>query len=306
MKDLEKAIIDTVAYFDIFDYPLTDMEIWKWLVFNNDEIKSVSLFDVKSILSDSDYLQSKIEFSQGHYFFRGRKDIINIRRQRYSLAEKKYRRALNVIKILRFAPFVKMVAICNTLAFSNSRDESDIDLFIVTKRNRVWQSRFWVAGFLKLFKMRPSNNKSKDTICSSFFVDEDHLNLEKFSIKNDIYLLYWITQIIPVYNYDIYDKFVSANTWTKKILPNTLQINPVKKRSLSKVKLFKVIIDFVLTFFPEKIFKNYQLKIMPANLSKLANKDTRVVVNDNVLKFHDNDRREIFLQKWETRKSEII
>ncbi len=199
-----------------------------------------------------------------------------------------------------------MVAICNTLAFSNSRAEADIDLLIVTNRNRVWQSRFWVAGFLKFFKMRPSQDKSKDTICSSFFVDEDNLNLEKFSIKNDIYLLYWIAQIVPVYDNGIYNKFVSANTWTKKTLPNTLQIMPVKKRSLKKARVLKKVINLLVSILPESIFKKYQLKIMPTKLSELANKDTRVVVNDHVLKFHDNDRREIFLQKWQARKSEML
>lgn len=306
MKDLEKSIIETIAYFDIFDYPMTSIEIWKWLIFDNNDTKSVSLFDIKNILDSSEYLQSKIEFKQGYYFFTGRENIISTRRQRYSLAERKYKRALNIIKILKFAPFIKMVAICNTLAFNNSKEEADIDLFIVTKHNRVWQSRFWVAGFLKLFKMRPSQDKSRDTICSSFFIDEDNLNLKEYSIDNDIYLLYWVTQIVPVYDDGIYDEFILANIWTKKILPNTLQIMPVKKRSLKKARVLKKVINLLVSILPESIFKKYQLKIMPTKLSDLANKDTRVVINDHVLKFHDNDRREVFLQKWQARKSEMI
>ena len=35
------------------------------------------------------------------------------------------------------------------------------------------------------------------------------------------------------------------------------------------------------------------------------NKDTRVVVNDNILKFHDNDPRAELQKKWEQKIEQI-
>jgi len=302
MKELEKAILSTLAYFDVFDYPMTEFEIWKFLFFEQASTEKIEYATVRDYLLSSE-LNNKIDFKDGYYFIKGRDDIINTRRRRYALAERKYMKAIRVIKVLRFFPFIKMIAVCNTLAFNNSRQEADIDLFIITKSQRVWQSRFWVTGFLKLFKMRPSQDKSQDTICSTFFVDEDNLNLQKLLInENDIYLKYWIRQVVPIYNEGIYQKFFRENDWIDNNLPNTLSIDTPPRRQVKKLGWCKKTINAVTLLFPEGIFKNYQMKIMPTKLKELANKDTRVVINDCMLKFHDNDRREIFFDKWVSNK----
>ncbi|MDP2683564.1 MAG: hypothetical protein Q8P20_00765 [bacterium] len=302
MKETSKAILSTLAYFDIFDYPMTEFEIWKFLFFEQKTSEKIEYMDVRNLLLRND-LKDKVDFKDGYYFLRGRDDIINTRRRRYALAERKYMKAMRVIKVLRFFPFIKMIAVCNTLAFNNSRREADIDLFIITRRKRVWQSRFWVTGFLKIFKMRPRQDKSQDTICSTFFVDEDHLNLEKLLInENDIYLKYWIRQVVPIYNEGIYDRFWQENSWIDNNLPNILSIDTSPRRKVKKLSWCKRIINIIALLLPEKLFKNYQLKIMPAKLKELANQDTRVIVSDCMLKFHDNDRRAIFLDKWISNK----
>lgn len=306
MKELAKAILNTLAYFDIFDYPMTEFEIWKFLFFEQKPSEKIKYMDVRKYLLGGE-LNNKINFKEGYYFIKGRDDIINTRRRRYALAERKYMKALRVIKVLRFFPFIKMIAVCNTLAFNNSRQEADIDLFIITKSKRVWQSRFWINGFLKLFKMRPRQDKSRDTICSTFFADEEHLNLEKLLINdNDIYLKYWIRQVVPIYNEGIYEKFTQDNNWVDNSLPNILSINTPPRRQVKKLGWCKKIVNVIALLFPEKIFKNYQMRIMPAKLKELANQDTRVVINDCMLKFHDNDRREYFLDKWLSRKKELV
>jgi len=299
MNDLEKAIINTVAYFDVFDYPLTEFEIWQYIFDEAGDERPVSYGQIIDCLETGGLMGSQIECDQGYYFLSGRREIINYRRQRYAYAERKYMKAIRVIKWLRFFPFVRMVAVCNTLAFNNSRREADIDLFIVTRPGRIWQSRFWVNGFLKIFKMRPSQEKSQDTICSTFFVDEAHLDLHNLLLnESDIYLKYWIRQLVPIYDENVYDDFFSANSWVKKYLPNALMKSLPPRRCVKSVKTAKLFINTISLLFPEIFFKKYQMKIMPRGLKGLANRDTRVIVNDHMLKFHDNDRREQFLSRW--------
>ncbi len=307
MNELEKAIIKTLAYFDVFDYPLTEFEIWKWLYCDQAPTDKITYLEIRRNLLGNENLKEKLEFKHGYYFIKGREEIIQSRRRRYGYAEKKYMKALRVIKVLRFFPFIKMIAVCNTLAFNNSRREADIDLFIVTKRQRVWQSRFWVTGVLKIFKMRPSQTKSQDTICSTFFVDEDNLDLHKLSINNnDIYLKYWVRQLVPIYDEGVSGLFASSNEWIDRNLPNTINIDTPPRRQVKKLKVCKIIINFFASLMPESVFKNYQLKIMPKGLKELANLDTRVVVNDHMLKFHDNDRRQAFLDRWLNRIEQLV
>lgn len=65
---LEQSIIKTLAFFDIFDYPLTLTEIWKWLYkpgkINNENPK---LSDVKQALETSKFLQDKVSSVEGFY-----------------------------------------------------------------------------------------------------------------------------------------------------------------------------------------------------------------------------------------------
>lgn len=309
MNPLEKAITSTFSYFDIFDYPLTAMELWKWLFIGqqstNRGLQHIGIIDIQRQLEMSDYLKQRVKSKNGFYFLKGREDIADIRVKRYSLAERKFYKALRVIKILCFMPFVRMIGVCNTLAYNNSRQQGDIDLFVITKRRRVWQSRFWITGFLTLFRLRPRPGKTQDTICPTFFVDEDSLDLKKLAFGNDIYLSYWVRQLVPVYDEGVYNKFIGANLWVKKKLPNCLPISPTSRRFLEKAGWLKKIFNAIGYFLPESMFKKYQLKVMPEGLKQMANKDSRVVVKDYMLKFHDNDRRQLFLKRWKERIAQV-
>ncbi|MFA6553479.1 MAG: hypothetical protein WCT27_03550, partial [Patescibacteria group bacterium] len=299
-----------LSYFDIFDYPLTPMEIWKWLYVGDQaeipELKEVMLFDVMTLCQESAWLKNHIEEQDGFYFLKGRKGIVTIRQQRYLWAEDKFHRAMKVIKWLRWVPFVRMIGVCNTLAYNNSRRGGDIDLFVITSRHRTWQVRFWVNSILKLLRLRPTAENTQDKLCSSFFVDIDHVYLEKLAIQDDIYLPYWVTQVYPVYDEGAYTTFVQANEWVRQALPNWLPIEPVGRRQVKAYRWAKRMKELFFFFLPESLFRAWQQKIMPENLRAMANKDTRVVVNDSVLKFHDTDRRQSFLEQWRVRKGEAL
>ncbi|MFA6098022.1 MAG: hypothetical protein WCV50_04450 [Patescibacteria group bacterium] len=300
MTAVEKAILSAICYFDVFDYPLTLMEIWKWLFFQEGAQKT-TLAEVEEILQSSKLLGEKLETKNGFYFLRGREEIVNRRLERYRLAEDKYERAVRIIKYLRWMPFVKIIAICNTLAYSNSRREGDIDLFIITSPRRVWQARWWVTGFLKLFNLRPTLQKTQDTFCASFFIDKNNLNLEIFKVADDIYLPYWIVQLYPVYDEGLYNDFETQNAWVRKKIPNWIPASTVPRRTVAPAGWLKSVYTGFFTLLPESFFKKQQMHIMPEKLREAANKDTRVIINDGVLKFHDNDRRRLYYESWKKR-----
>ena len=161
---IEKNIIKSICYFDIFDYPLTLPEIHQWLF----QIKT-NLSDLKSVFEQSEFLKEKIGQKDGFYFLNGREEIIEIRKKRKEISEKKIKRAKKICKwLLFFNPFVKGVAVCNDLAYFNAPENSDIDLFIITQKNSIWAARFFLVFSLKLFGLRPTEKNKKDKICLSF------------------------------------------------------------------------------------------------------------------------------------------
>lgn len=304
----ERSVLAPLAYFDIFNYPLTLMEIWRY-VFG----KSIGLNQVSDILGQ---LKSKqiIEFREGFFYLKNREEIIKRRRDNFLLAERKFKKAQKFTKYLRWIPGVRAVAICNTLAYSNAPDDSDIDFFIITEPGKIWSTRFLAVALTRFFGGRPSQGKVRDTICLSFFTTVDNLNLEQIILPSlrqkeygDIYLIYWINQIVPIYEEDEkFAKFFKANDWTRKYLLNAINYNTVSRRCVKPTNQFiKKIIGIVLAnSFLENIYKKYQKKVLPGKLKKLSEAgDTRVVASDQMLKFHADDRRAEFAKKFEEKLS---
>lgn len=301
---MEKSILAAIAYFDIFNYPLTDVEIWKWLYCPANRFVARNsrsgLAEVQKILDDNQLIKSFVENRRGFYFFKNRGDLVDTRQTRYVSAEKKIKKAKRAARFLKLMPGVKMIALCNSLAWSNAREESDIDFFIVVARNKIWTARFFAAGFLQLLGLRPTKSQVKDTICLSFFVDEDSLNLEPLAIgQPDIYLMYWIAQMTPLYDRGgVYQKFWQANAWIKNFLPNVSQ----RDASVWEGKDIPAGRAGVV----ERFFCLIQTKLLSQKLKAMANRDSRVVVTDKILKFHANDRREEYKREWEERMAKWL
>jgi hypothetical protein len=298
MKEkLEKSILKTIIFFDLFDYPLTELEIWKFLYFPE---KKYLLSEVKGSLKNN---ISNIETYQGFYFLKGRREILQTKHLRYKESFIKFKKAKRVAKIFSIIPFIKLIAIGNYIPENNTKKESDIDFFIVTKKNRIWITRAICVALTILLKLRPSNKNKENTICLTFYTTIDNLNFKKLTLGErsgvgDIYFFYWLASLYPLYNIDeTYEKLIKENSWLKEYLPNLLPTIPSQKRKI--ISNFKCTILQILNFnFWEKFTKKIQLKIIPTNLRKMANHDTRVILNNSMLKFHDQDRRDEYRNKF--------
>ena len=294
-KNIKKAIVEAIAFFDLFDFPMTAFEVWQ-----NIKIKC----ELADIIDNLDIVcQTAIPLIQeknGFYFLKNRSEIINTRMARYNYTDKKFKRAIKVARLFKFIPWIKMIAVGNLIGAHNLKKESDIDFFIITKANRVWITRFFCVLITKFLGLRPKPNNNENKICLSFFISEKALNLEKLMLENDIYFYYWLANLTPIYNINnIFAEFIEANSWFKNKLPN-LEINTYNFRRDSGKNFSKFYYDIFDLFFGELEgrIKKLQLKIMPAQLKSIMNKDTRVVIDNNILKLHTQDRRTYYLEKY--------
>lgn len=300
-KSLESSILKTLAYFNIFDYPLTLVEIWRYLY----QAQKTSLLEVEKILQESQNLREIIETQKGFYFFKGRSELIDKRLERYYIANKKFKKARKITKLLRFVPFINLIAACNNLSYNNAREKSDIDLFLIVSAKRIWTARFYSFLILKILGQRPKKNgENKDKICISVFVSQDGLDLRNLMIDSeDIHFVYWLSQFVPLYDRkNFWQKFVDSNNWLKEYLANNYFYHTHPRRLVKNFESIKKIKEFFhFGFwgdFCERTYKKIQLKILPGFLKKMANQNTNVLITDKVLKFHSNDRREEYRKKY--------
>jgi len=293
-KILRGAIQRVVAFFDVFEFPLTAMEIWKFCDYQ------CGLDDVLNFLSDEgDFLEEK----DGYYFLPGRESLCDIRKERVQFAHDKQKKALRVAKLFSFIPWVKMIAISNVIGADNMKAESDIDIFIITEPKRIWITRFATVALVKMMGLRPELNNVKDKICLSFFVTTENLNLQSLMMKDDVYFYFWTANLSVIYNRDnYYHQLIQANTWLLERMPNWTEAvmdNDLTVKRENSV-FYRDVIDLLVGGLDINL-KSYQLRVMSPTLKELMNKDTCVVVNDGVLKLISNDRREYYRDLYLTK-----
>lgn len=311
MSTPESAIVRTMVYFDLFSYPLTEWEIWKWQYHDktqNSKFKTQNFELVKIVeeLEKSEVLNRLLDHRDGFYFLKGREEIVEERKRRYVISDHKLKRAKKWLRLLQYAPFVREIAICNSLGYHNARESSDIDLFVVADPGRIWTARFFLTGFLKLFRLRPVSGHSANGICPSFFVDAAALNMESFALQPDPYLLYWTTQILPLCGGEkLVERFGAENQWVAKELPEKPFVGKHPQAKLPAMLggvTLQRIVEFVLYAVPgsENILRSFQRHILPDRLSRLSHEQSSgVFLSDHVLKFHEQDRRAFFREQFD-------
>jgi len=296
---IQESILRTIIFFDLFNYPLTNWEIWQYL---NLEID----LDLLEKNVEGLVAAGKLEQKDGFYFLPGRGEIIEIRRERYNYANYKIKLANRATKLFRWLPSVKLVAVANLIGHHNLRNESDIDIFIVSSPNRLWLTRLFCTGLMKITKQRPTKECKRNKMCLSFYAAADGLAMESLRFKpNDPYFDHWFLGLYPIYDDDKYLAYLRfKNPWLKKSFPNSLLLrenfpsNYFSKNWLDRVLYYGA---NALNFWAKKI----QLVIMPKALKDLAGKDSGVVINDTILRFYLKDKRQEFLDKYNQRLAEF-
>lgn len=215
----------------------------------------------------------------------------------YRIAQRKYKKAVRVSKLLRYIPNIRMIAVVNSLSCNHALPDSDIDLLIVVKRGHVWGVRFLSIIMLMALRLRPrdpfqSYGYKKDKVCLAFFLSDDNLNVWKYKIcPDDRYLGEWVRSVKPVYVEDKLDRrFFEENQWAFAHYTSPPFVSNYKRRV--RYSLLKRLSDGIGTLVSERICKYIQLKKMPLCIRERACVwDTCVIISDKILKFHANDRR---------------
>ncbi len=206
-----------------------------------------------------------------------------------------YKKTYKYLRFIKWIPWLLMVWVWNSISMNSANKSSDIDLFIITKKNRMWLVRILVTLIFQILWVRKNSKHHAWRFCLSFFATENWLNFWDFALENDIYLYFWIIYLKPVLDYNnTYDKFIKINeNWADFseyrdiIEDNRKYITPSPRTSgvpLEKGKNSKFL-DYI-----DKILKNIFEKKSLRTYEKIW-KPYGIIINNNMLKFHNNDKR---------------
>ena len=278
-EDLAETVRRVIIFFDLFDYPLTAYEVFKYLD------KQVALSEVITTLDFLVFIK-KIKQENGFFFLSDRREILSTRALRHNYSWRKIKIAQRFTKIFKVCPFVRCVILANSIGQNNMRDGSDIDFLIITAPQRLWLTRLFCTGVAKLAKSRPTEKNKRDKICLSFYLSAAKMNLEQFKLANsDPYFYYWLRSLVLLYNKKrTYEQFLSDNG-----LLSTVLFKSENSFVSSKSKILNYL---------EKLSADFQLAIMPPALKEAANNSDGVVINNQVLKLYLHDRRREYAEKY--------
>ena len=304
---MNATILKTLAYFDAYDYPLTATEVWRWL-YRPPLIQGQlpSLEQVTSALESDPWLTQRIVRVEGFYCFRGREYLILMRKDRNMLIERQMKKVQRIVRLFRLVPYVQMIAVSSSLPLGNVKDTSDIDLLIICRQRTIWVTRLLLVGIVKILGQRPTPQQKRDKICLSYYITERALDLRQSAIGDDDPVMhYHIATLMPVYNpVGMYEKFLAANSWNNHNLPlcTSGQRTICEIQDGLLVRWWRSLADHLCSLLLAEPIHNqlirWQLHILPARLKALANLDTRVIISEDILKFHDQDIRPQLRQRW--------
>ena len=204
MSNIRQDILKTLAYFDYFNYPLTNEDIRSFLCSQC----SQSYIDEILIL----LLEDKIIFKiQDFYSLQNKLSLGDNRRKGNLTAVKQLVIARRAAKLISHFPFVVTVAVSGSLSKYYADEKTDIDFFIITSANRLWIARTFMHLFKKLTYIRGRQH----WFCMNYYIDELGIEIP----ERNIFTAMEIVTLLPMEGLNHFKKFIEANAWASNFFP---------------------------------------------------------------------------------------
>ncbi len=307
VSDLDRSILDTITYFDIFGVLLTREQIARYLW----RVKA-SYYEVDEALTNLTGV-NKIICSLGYFHLPGREKDIEKHRAATLVSELKLRQARRAAAVLACLPFVRAVFVGNSVGGGYAEQGSDVDLLVVCAPRLVWAVRFFANSALRLFRMRVTAEHEAGRMCLSFFVDTNHLDLASYRVRpDDIYLVYWLVTLAAIYDpNNIHRDLLVKNNWIAEYLPcfavaEVPYIPLLKKNRWYSFlqRMGEIIFTSLGVVGIENTLRRWQMRrLRSALIARTADADRGVILEAGVLKFHEHDRRQEFFDTWQRMRS---
>jgi hypothetical protein len=224
------GILEILAYFDLFNYPLTEGEIHRFLK-TPDGVQGVGEA-LTSLVAES------LVFRLGNFYaLRNDPALETVRIKANSHAGCLLPVALRTSRFLMHFPFVRGIAISGSLSKDCSEEKGDIDYFIITSGGRLWLARTTMHLFKKLTYLAGRQH----WYCMNYYVDQQALTIG----ERNIYTAMEIVTLIPAAGFGAIQDFWTVNGWTSDFFSPAAS-RPEKKTAPSEKYRVKSALEKIL------------------------------------------------------------
>ncbi len=200
----ECAIARSVLFASLFDYPLTLAELRQTLIES-----AQTPTQIVTTIRRSDALRSVIDWQDGFFFPRGRRDLIEIRRVRKRQSLAFLKRHDRFLRLAGAVPYVRFVALSGSVAHLNLDGDGDLDLFVITRGQHAWSVTVALVLLAKLTRRRR-------VVCANYVMADTRLQVD----EEDLFSASQLLHLRPIYGHDTYQALLAANTFIYRHYPN--------------------------------------------------------------------------------------
>ena len=285
-QTIERAIAHTVAYADVFDYPMRPSEIHRYLI---ETALDSRTFDemLDSTLANSNSLDER----RGFTFLRDRSELLDVREQRQSKSNTLWPIAVHYGRLIARLPFVRMVAVTGSLAVNNVGDYEDVDYFIITADDNLWITRAMVIAIVRMAARQGVQ------LCPNYFLTERAMLIS----DQTLYTAHEIAQMVPLSGPDVYAEFRAVNDWTANFLPNANGAPAIESAFAASDAQPDRTAEALLQTLPGRWFNEWEMQRKIRKLSHGLAGSAETHFTADCCKGHFNSHQNRTLAAYETR-----
>ncbi|NMB70249.1 nucleotidyltransferase domain-containing protein [candidate division WWE3 bacterium] len=275
-RDCEANIKKTLAYSAVFKYPLSYYQLTTYLMGKREYAYFFFNKQLRRLLKNK-----HIGVEKEKFFMLGNKPVSW--QTRYKISKDIITKTKESLQALEGVPWIKMIAITGSVAAHNADKDSDVDIFIISQKNRLWITRLLTFLYLKILNLYPKTDGEIGKVCANLYMDEDNLAWPRD--KRSVYIAHDIARMQPIFHRDnVYFRFMTANKWINDFLPN------FKFEQIEKTKPWVKGHSFIVNFI-ENILMHLQLAYMKKH-------KTNEITKKHLIHFNKNDNSAKILNEF--------
>jgi hypothetical protein len=175
--------------------------------------RNLTAEQLRSILSGTKFPDIRFYVKDG-YLLTNPNQLDSSRLEREKMSAAKLGSAASFAGVLRRAvPFIRTVAVTGSVAYGSADRWDDIDLFIVTRRNRLWLSAFMTLVLVRLNKLLDLRPPHLSLFCLSYVHDEEGFEHESQMNRKNPLFARELLKARPVTGVDQYKQILESNDW---------------------------------------------------------------------------------------------
>lgn len=285
---LSEAVLRTVVFSDLFDYPLLEKELHAGLLFR--AAGELEVREAVRRMRRSGALSEK----EGYYFLPGREETVRIRRQREQNTRALLAKYHDDLQAIVDFPFVRAVALSGSAAFGNCRPDDDLDLFVICHKKRLWLVYAMLALFFKLQGKRRA-------LCLNYLIAEG----AEDTLERNVFVAHQIAHLRPVYFQEGIDRYRERHAWFRNFLhqggiPGHLPLLVAGKKKFHLEKLFgSRLFDFVETI----TYHSYRRRIRTMTQDRYG---SGVRCTRTVIRLFTNDHMPAIMTRFRERCARVL